>query len=126
MVHAGNSTKEVRQNAVQPLSTNQEDVLSNDMQKRTLSGLNYLHQVLCHLCSERNDILVLVYEKETAGKPRLTQSVREVEKLSTHTPYLESLFSMYTLISFIYLSCCGKLQFQLYSLISYFFNKIPA
>ena len=85
MVHAGNSTKEVRQNAVAPLSTNQEDVLSNDMQKRTPSGLNYLHQVLCHRCSERNDILVLVYEKETAGKPRLTQSVREVEKLSTLT-----------------------------------------
>ena len=98
MVHAGNSTKEVSQIAVQPLSTNQEDVLSNDMQKRTPSGLNYWHQLLCHRCSECNDILVFVYEKETAGNPRLTQSVREVEKLSTHTPYLESLFSMYTLI----------------------------
>ena len=86
MVHAGNSTKEVRQNAVAPLSTNQKDVLSNDMQKRTPSRLNYLHQLLCHRCSERNDILVLVYEKETAGKPRLTQSARVVEKLSTPHP----------------------------------------
>ena len=40
MVHAGNSTKEVRQNAVAPLSANQKGVLSNDMQKRTPSGLN--------------------------------------------------------------------------------------
>ena len=108
MVHAGNSTMEVRQNAVAPLCANQKDVLSNDMQKRTPSGLNYLHQLLCHRCSERNDTLVLVYE-ETAGKPRLTQSIRVVEKLSTHTPYLESSFSIYTLISFIYLACSGKL-----------------
>ena len=30
---------------------------------------------------------------------------------------------MYTLTSFIYLSCCGKLQFQFYSLFSYFSIK---
>ena len=125
MVHAGNSMKEVRQNAVAPLGTNQKDILSNDVQKRTPSGLNYLHQLLCHSCSERKDILVLAYEKETAGKPRLTQDVREVEKLSTHMPYLESLFSMYTLISFIYLDCSGKLQFQLYSLFPNFSIKFP-
>ena len=118
MVHAGNSTKEVRQNAVAPLSANQKDVLSNDMQKRTPSGLNYLHQLLNHRCSECNNILVLIFEKETAGKPRLTQSVRVAEKLSTLTPYLESSFSTYTLISFIYRACSSKLQFQLYSLFS--------
>ena len=103
MVHAGNSTKEVRQNAVAPLSTNQKDVLSNDMQKRTPSGLNYLHQLLCHLCGEHNDILVLVYEKETAGKPRLTQSVRVVEKLSTHTISRKSIWHLY--FNFYDLSC---------------------
>ena len=84
MVHAGNSTKEVRPNAVAPLSTNQKDVLSNDMQKRTPSGMNYLHQLLCHRWCERNDILVLDYE-ETAGKPRLTQSVRVKWRSCRHT-----------------------------------------
>ena len=45
MVHAGNSTKEVRQNAVASLSANHKGVLSNDMQKRTPSGLHYFHQL---------------------------------------------------------------------------------
>ena len=143
-----------------PLNADHKCVLSNDMQKRTPSGLNYLHQLLCHHCSERGDSLVLVYEKETAGKPRLTQSVRVEEKLSTdththththtyahtharahththththtrarahthththtrartHTPHLESLSSICTLMSFIYLACSGRHFFHNFSL----------
>ena len=57
MMHTGNSMKEVRHNAVASLHVNQKGVLSNDMQKKTASsGLNYLYQLLCHHCSERDDI----------------------------------------------------------------------
>ena len=86
MIYAGNSTKEVRQNAEAPLSPNQKGVLSNDMQKRTPCGLNYLHQLLCHHCSECDNILALVYEKETEGKPRLTyERPCSGEIVNTHT-----------------------------------------